>query len=260
MGKVSRSELAHDVLGSAHILASAVDRLVEERLQAVSKEQLTSSQLRLLRLIARTDVCRICQVATFLRVSPAATSKAVDRLVRRGLVRRREAEADRRRAELRLTGEGLNLLAQCEVIADQVLEEVFGAISADGLRQAADLLDRCCVSVLTRDSAGAEACFRCSSYFREKCLLWRSGGRGQGLGWGRGRGHEDGYVCSETAGVRVGASQGDSPGWTVAQRERQDDAGCCAGQGGRSRAGADPVRVPCGIVGVAHGPEMTRSR
>jgi DNA-binding MarR family transcriptional regulator len=188
MGKVSRSELAHDVLGSAHILASAVDRLVEERLQAVSKEQLTSSQLRLLRLIARTDVCRICQVATFLRVSPAATSKAVDRLVRRGLVRRREAEADRRRAELRLTEEGLNLLAQCEVIADQVLEEVFGAISADGLRQAADLLDRCCVSVLTRDSAGAEACFRCSSYFREKCLLWRSGGEARGSVGGAGVG------------------------------------------------------------------------
>lgn len=85
-----------DFLGSAHVFSSAVSDVIEERLLAeVSGGLLTASQLKLLKLVAMADSHTIGDVAAFLGVSNAAASKAVDRLVRRNLLRRREDKKDR---------------------------------------------------------------------------------------------------------------------------------------------------------------------
>jgi DNA-binding MarR family transcriptional regulator len=171
MATTLRVQLIQDVLGSAHIFSSAVNDLMQDRLHAAIGEQLTFSQLKLAKLIARAEAYNISQVATFLNVSNAAASKAVDRLVRRGLLRRSEAEADRRAVELALTDEGQRLLDEYEKVTRETLEEVFSGISADGLRRTADLLDQLSISLVDRDDGEEEACFRCGIYFRDKCLL-----------------------------------------------------------------------------------------
>ena len=120
--------LINDFLGSVRILSTTIDEWMEEELKETTKDRVTPSQLRVLKLVARTNARRIGDVADFLAVSNAAASKAVDRLVRRGLVRRAEAAADRRAVELSLTSEGRTLLAQYEAATTQVLKEVFGAL------------------------------------------------------------------------------------------------------------------------------------
>src|SRR5512142_2915279 len=93
-----------DFLGSAHVFASAVNDIVEARLlRDVAGDQITVSQLKLLKLVAMTDAQTIGDVASFLGVSNAAASKAVDKLVRRKLLRRDEGETDRRVIHLSLT-------------------------------------------------------------------------------------------------------------------------------------------------------------
>jgi len=166
-----RIQLIQDVLGSAHIFSSAVDDLMQERLYAVIGEQLTFSQLKLLKLIARSDANNVTRVAAFLGVSSAAASKAVDRLVRRNLLRRTEAESDRRAVEIALTAEGERLLGEYERVANQTLEEIFGEVTPEGLREAADRLDQLSLRLVEHDFEGGEACFRCGIYFRNKCLL-----------------------------------------------------------------------------------------
>lgn len=166
-----RVQLIQDVLGSAHIFSSAVDDLMQERLHAVIGEQLTFSQLKLLKLISRSDANNITRVAAFLGVSSAAASKAVDRLVRRELLRRTEAESDRRAVEIALTAEGERLLGEYENVANQTLEEIFGEVTPDGLREAADRLDQLSLRLVEHDFEDGEACFRCGIYFRNRCLL-----------------------------------------------------------------------------------------
>ena len=173
----TRTKLIQDVLGSAHILSTAVNELMEERLHAATGEQLTFSQLKLLKLISRTDSYNISQVAAFLGVSTAAASKAVDRLVRRSLVTRAEAEDDRRAVELALTAQGQMMLEQYEQLTLQALEEIFGGYSAEDLRGAARLLDELSVNVLTHEDEDGEVCYRCGIYFRDKCLLRAAGDR-----------------------------------------------------------------------------------
>ncbi len=170
MAANSRIQLIQDVLGSAHIFASAVNDLMEERLKAVSGEQLSFSQLKLLKLVARTESYKIGEVAAFLRVSNAAASKAVDRLVRRGFLVRNQVADDRRAVELALTSPGRRLLEQYEEVTRKTLDEVFGQVSEGRLEQTAELLDALSVNLVEREE-DARACFRCSIYFREKCLL-----------------------------------------------------------------------------------------
>ena len=96
----SAPDVVHDFLGSAQIFTNAVNDLMEEQLHEVTDEQLTFSQLKLLKMVSLTDNYTVSDVAAFLGVSNAAASRAVDRLVKRELVDRAEAEADRRAVRL----------------------------------------------------------------------------------------------------------------------------------------------------------------
>ncbi len=171
MAASSRARLIRDVLGSAHIFASAVNDLMQQRLHEVTGEQLSFSQLKLLKLVAETDSYNISQVAAFMGVSNAAVSKAVDRLVRRDLLQRHEAVGDRRVVELSLTERGRRLLDEYESVTSSSLEEIFGDFSPQGLREAAESLDRLSICLVDRDDADEELCFRCGIFFRDKCLL-----------------------------------------------------------------------------------------
>jgi DNA-binding MarR family transcriptional regulator len=189
------TQLLHDFLGSAQIFTSAVNDLMEEQLRQVTGAKVTFSQLKLLKMVSLTGGYTVSSVATLLRVSNAAASKAVDRLVRRGLLHRAEAEDDRRAVKLSLTERGRRLLASYDAASSKVLERLLGRLPPEQLRKTAELLDRLSVSIVNRANGPQEVCFRCGIHFRERCLLQESVGRnchfhvhkgGANDGYGRG--------------------------------------------------------------------------
>jgi|GEM_PF-2349209 len=100
-----------DLIGTIRMFSDAVEELVEARLQhSIAGERLSRSQWRLLEIFALTDVENVTDLATYQRVSTAAASKAVDRLVRLGLVTRAEDPDDRRHIRLALSEEGRRLI------------------------------------------------------------------------------------------------------------------------------------------------------
>jgi DNA-binding MarR family transcriptional regulator len=169
--------IINDFMGSVRILATTIDEWMEEELKETTKSRVTSSQLRVLKLVARTNARRIGDVADFLAVSNAAASKAVDRLVRRGLLRRNESPSDRRAVELSLTPEGRAVLAQYEAATNQVLKEVFGSLPADQLQATADFLDQLSTRMVKDGHTREGICLRCGIHFRDRCLLRQSVGR-----------------------------------------------------------------------------------
>ncbi len=169
--------LINDFLGSVRILSTTIDEWMEEELKEVTKDRVTPSQLKVLKLVARTNARRIGDVADFLAVSNAAASKAVDRLVRRGLVRRTEAASDRRAVELSLTPEGRTLLAQYEAATSQVLKEVFGSLPPERLEQTANFLDELSTQMVKEGRTREGICLRCGIHFRDRCLLRQSVGK-----------------------------------------------------------------------------------
>ncbi len=172
MGDANVTEPIQAFLGSAHVFASAVSEVLERRLLGeTAGGRLTFSQLKLLKLVSLTDAHTIGDVAAFLGVSNAAASQAVDKLVRRMLMRRGEGEADRRASQLSLTTPGREALAAYETARDQKLQEIFSECSGEQLRVTLELLDRLSISIVDHTAKPEEICLQCGIYFREKCLL-----------------------------------------------------------------------------------------
>ena len=91
------ADLSNEFLSSARVLAWSVREVIERTvLREVSGDKLTFSQLKLLYLVAHTDVLSIGDAAAFLGVTCGAVSRAVDKLVRRRLLRRVAPQEDRR--------------------------------------------------------------------------------------------------------------------------------------------------------------------
>ena len=172
------ASLVNEFMGCANIFMFAANEVFEERLlkQAAGGE-LTASQVRLLRLVSLTDAQTIGDVAAFLGISNAAASKAVDKLVRRGLLLRKEGEADRRSIHLSLTDLGRGLLNSYETARQSKLEEVFGKVETADLQKGAELLKRLSALIVGRTSKPEEICLQCGMYFPERCLLQELEGR-----------------------------------------------------------------------------------
>jgi DNA-binding MarR family transcriptional regulator len=161
-----------DFLGSAHVFASAVRDVVEQGLlDRVAGGQLTVPQVKVLKLVAMTHSYTLGDVASFLDVSNAGASKAVDRLVRRNLLRRTEDEKDRRAMHLSLTETGRGLLAAYEDARRSKLEGIFAQFPREELQRAAELLDRISADIVDHGAAPEELCLKCGIYFRERCLI-----------------------------------------------------------------------------------------
>jgi DNA-binding MarR family transcriptional regulator len=166
-------EAINDFLGSAHVFAAAVTKVIEEELlrEAVNNE-ITVSQLKLLKLVNISEARTIGDVAAFLGVSNAAASKAVDKLVRMMLLRRSEAEADRRSIHLSLTEPSRRMLAAYEAARQQKLRHLFGQFEEEELRRTTSFLDRLSVQIVGRRSNEGRLCLQCGIHFREKCVLY----------------------------------------------------------------------------------------
>ena len=166
-----RADILNDFLASTQIFSTAMTELLDEQIHSVLGKQFTLSQLKLLKMVARTNAGTISEIASFLSVSNAAASKAVDRLVRRGLIQRKEKEDDRRAIMLSLTSDGTSTLEQFERILYETLDGLFKRFTAEELSAAGNLLDKLSTDLVDAGARPGELCFRCGIYFREKCLL-----------------------------------------------------------------------------------------
>jgi DNA-binding MarR family transcriptional regulator len=178
MGRAISPQRVNDFLGSAQVFSSAVTDIIEEKLlRDISGDALTLSQFRLLKLVANTGAHSIGDVAAFLGVSNAAASKAVDKLVRRGLIARAEGVTDRRAVDLSLTTQSLKLLDAYDTARNCKLAQIFQSFTRNELEQTEEILDRLSTGILGPTAQAAEYCFRCGIYFREKCSLRKLPGR-----------------------------------------------------------------------------------
>jgi DNA-binding MarR family transcriptional regulator len=172
MPDTNTPEMISELLGSVQVFSSAMRDVVEEKLlRETARGRLTFSRLKLLKLVAFTDSHTIGDVAAFLGVSSTAASKAVDKLVRRRLLRRTEAHADRRASELSLTGEGRRLLNAYEAARYRKLTEIFSECGPEQLCGTVATLDRLSANIVDHAANPQELCFQCGIYFREKCRL-----------------------------------------------------------------------------------------
>ena len=133
-------DLTEDILISLRRILRAI--AIHSR-QIATKHALTVPQLLVLREIDRERDIKMGPLADRVNLSRATLSNIIDRLVRRGLVRRRRDARDRRIVHVRLTGEGMTILAQAPPLLQEHFIEELSKLDDDrlaGIRSALDLV------------------------------------------------------------------------------------------------------------------------
>lgn len=114
-------------------IAARFARLVELLGGDTAAAKAMGQQRDLLAAVQATEPGTLNQVAARVKRGAPAISRAIDALVRSGLVDRRADPDNRRRLQLRLTEEGREYLNRPPV-ADQTLEGRLGKLAASELR------------------------------------------------------------------------------------------------------------------------------
>lgn len=123
--RVTRHEL-DAVMSAARVLVGVVAASAAE-----VDDQVTAPQLRILVLVATRPGTNLTAVAEALSVHPSNATRACDRLVRAGLLSRRDSTADRRHLSLSLTDDGRALLERVMSHRRSAFERVLARMSPD---------------------------------------------------------------------------------------------------------------------------------
>jgi DNA-binding MarR family transcriptional regulator len=130
-------QLFSDIVRLEIELWDAVDRRLRET------PGISMGDFDVMQVVARTASCRVYDIAEQLSITVGGTSKAVDRLERRGHVARRSNPGDRRSSIIELTPEGAEALAGAGVVVDDELQLRLGAVlSTESLGQLGSLIAR----------------------------------------------------------------------------------------------------------------------
>ena len=103
----SDEPLVHDVVG---LLRELLHAFLMASVPAWLDLQLTLPQLRTLFIVAHNKTSSVVQIAKHLGIGEPTASHLIDRLVQAGLVDRSEDPMDRRRATVRLSPAGEQLI------------------------------------------------------------------------------------------------------------------------------------------------------
>ena len=110
-------------------------------------DALDLGQVDTLDLLMERDGCRMSELAGALRVDASTATRAVDRLVTRGLVERVHPPEDRRTVAVRPTEEGRRYHETMVQRRRQVLQQIFAEFPERELERLAEGLERLVVAV-----------------------------------------------------------------------------------------------------------------
>jgi MarR family transcriptional regulator, organic hydroperoxide resistance regulator len=115
-------------------------RTAGETLAILNDAGLTLPQLVCLHILEGCGVRTVSQIATALRLSPAATSHLVDRLVSGGWVGRIEDPVDRRQKRVTITAAGRRLVSRVQRERTREMTAAVAGMSPEVVRQFSKVL------------------------------------------------------------------------------------------------------------------------
>lgn len=122
-------------------LLMAVARKVRRaHLDALADWQVTPSQARALRVLARADGMRPSVLADELQIAPRSATEVADALEERGWLGRQPDPTDRRATVLTLTGSGRELVGAIEDVRRRASEDVLDVLTPAQRRTLHDIL------------------------------------------------------------------------------------------------------------------------
>ena len=127
---MARHEAAGDAVVDAVLTASRTLVAVAERSLGAAAEDTTLAQYRALVVLASRGPQRMMDLAAALAVTPSTAGRMCDRLVRKGLIRRYRARADRRAVQVSVTAAGREVVDQATARRRALIAGILGRLPA----------------------------------------------------------------------------------------------------------------------------------
>jgi len=134
-------------------LHSLMHRTAPRDLELMNESGLTIPQIVALHVLSQRGACTVGDLADCTRLSPAATSHLVERLVRLGLANRAEDVEDRRQKRVTVSPDGAAILGRLEQKRLETIGEAVGHLSPATRGKLAEAMQ----AVLAEASAKAPA-------------------------------------------------------------------------------------------------------
>lgn len=133
----TRAPLEPDALVDAVLGASRVLVAVAARSLADAGEDVTLTQYRSLIVLASRGPQTVADLADLLAVTAPTASRLCERLVKKGLIRRRAGQHDRRRVHVALTATGRDLIDAVTIRRRREIAELLAPIPLETQRNVA---------------------------------------------------------------------------------------------------------------------------
>lgn len=152
--------------------------LTDQALRSAPCHDLSRSQWHGVAFVERHPFCSIRDLAEGLGVSHPAAVKMVERLVRKGLLQRRESAHDRRVVELSLSPLGEQCAETVRAQRGHALEGVLGNMARENTEHLLHGLHAFLRAALTDRETAEAVCLHCGREHVEECLVSQAkGGR-----------------------------------------------------------------------------------
>ena len=139
-GRPAREHPADAAAVDAVLLASRSLIAVATRSLGAAAEETTIAQYRALVVLASQGPQRMGDLAGALGVTPSTAGRMSDRLVRKGLIRRHRARADRRSVLVSVTAAGRLVVDQATARRRALIEDILAKLPAGTQRAVAEAL------------------------------------------------------------------------------------------------------------------------
>ena len=136
--------------------------------------QLTKSQFTILKILSVSETSTVSEIADILRISRAAASKNVEKLVQGRLVKRRIIKDDRRVAEISLSGKGRALMQSYESVFFEKQSKALKKFSEEDKDQLLNLLSKYVLNILQQEKDIDLICMLCKESFINGCNLGKN--------------------------------------------------------------------------------------
>jgi len=124
------------------VLARCFNSFAQNEAQQLKAFDLTAPQFGVLEALAHLGPMKMCDIGNKLLMSGANVTGVVDRLEKKGLVRRMMDAEDRRMFLIHLTAEGSKVIVKLFPIHAEQIEVFTDALNAKEKRQLTDLLKK----------------------------------------------------------------------------------------------------------------------
>jgi DNA-binding MarR family transcriptional regulator len=158
------------------LLAFLTRQYIEDRfIEEATEKPLSFAHMNLLRILDISPGKTVGDIAGYMNVSYPAATKTIDKLVRLGLLKRREDPKDRRIAHLHLTSTGKRMVDKYSLLQREQILKVIGLFGGDDMDELNRYIGFFARAIVDTSPLRKDTCIHCGAFNPEDCIVKGNG-------------------------------------------------------------------------------------